>query len=75
MIKIALAFLLLTTFAATQNSQQYTLSPALPPTAFLGQYYTCDFRVAGLTNPKYTFDDLPYFFKASSSGRLEGTPT
>jgi hypothetical protein len=31
--------------------------------------------VAGLTNPKYTFSNLPRFFKSSSSGRIEGTPT
>jgi len=37
-------------------------------------YYTCDFRVQGLTNPTYIFSNLPYFFKASPGGRIEGTP-
>jgi hypothetical protein len=57
------------------TSSNYQLSPSLPPNAFVGQYYTCDFRVQGLTNPTYQFSNLPSFLQASSSGRIEGTPT
>ena len=75
MIK-TLVFLLLLSLAASYGRDRYdfSLSPTIPPPAFLGQYYTCDFRVAGLKNPVYTFERLPRFLKGSSIGRLEGTP-
>jgi hypothetical protein len=53
----------------------YPLSPAFPPTAFEGHYYTCTFRVSGLTNPSFTFDNLPNYFVWSSSGTIEGIPS
>lgn len=73
--------LLLLLLAATFTNQsaptinQYTLSPALPPTAFIGQYYTCNFRVSGLSTPSFSFIDLPDCFTPSSSGALEGIPS
>ena len=58
----------------TLGPNQYILSPNLPPTAFIGQYYTCNFRVSGLTAPRFTFVDLPDCFTHSHSGAIEGIP-
>lgn len=75
MNKITIIVLLLLSLHLNQATPGYILSPALPPTAFIGEYYTCDFRVAGLVNPTFTFKNLPRFFKSLPSGRIEGTPT
>lgn len=74
--KLALTLFLLLLTLSTQggNRNQYSLSPNLPPTAFIGQYYTCNFRVGGLANPSFSFKNLPSCFTASSSGTVEGIP-
>jgi hypothetical protein len=60
----------------TLNSySQYDISPSLPPSAFIGQYYTCQFRASGLKNPSFSFENLPSFLTASSNGAIEGIPT
>jgi hypothetical protein len=76
-MKVSIVFLLLLlglAVAADWTEGEYLLNPSIPPVAFLGQYYTCDFRVAGLSGTTYTFEKLPQFFRGSSSGRVEGTP-
>jgi hypothetical protein len=74
--QLAIIFLLIAlTSQASSKGNQYSLSPDLPPTAFIGQYYTCNFRVGGLSTPSFTFSNLPSCFTASSSGTVEGIPT
>lgn len=55
-------------------SSDFFLSPPLPPTAFVGEYYTATFRVLGLDNPVFVFDNLPQCFKGYKDGTIEGTP-
>lgn len=57
-----------------QGSTDFFLSPPLPPTAFVGEYYTTTFRVLGLDNPVFKFEDLPQCFKGYKDGTIEGTP-
>jgi len=64
-----------TIFAQNDQEQQYFLSPPLPPTAFLGQFYTAQFRVVGLDNPKFSFPNLPSFLAPQPDGTVSGTPT
>ena len=69
---------LLLTLAITQKSNtysMYSLTPVIPPIAFVGQYYTCAFRVNGLNYPSFTFENLPEHFTASSTGTIEGVPS
>jgi hypothetical protein len=42
-----------------QGANEFFLSPPLPPTAFVGEYYTTQFRILGLDNPVFRFTDLP----------------
>jgi hypothetical protein len=56
------------------SPSSYQLSPTLPPTAFVDQYYTCTFRVGGLTKPKFTFNHLPPPLTGSRNGNIEGVP-
>ena len=62
--------------ALTQQgySHDFFLSPPLPPTAFVGEYYTTQFRVLGLDNPVFYFTKLPKFLKGHADGTIEGTP-
>ena len=46
-------------FAQTLEKNDFYLAPSNPPTAFLAQYYTVQFRVAGLNNPSFSFNGLP----------------
>ena len=46
----------------------------MPPTAFVGEYYTATFRVLGLDNPVFKFVDLPQCFTGYKDGTIEGTP-
>lgn len=72
-----LALLLLLLVSAHQNHQsynQYEISPIIPPTAFVGQYYTVNFRVNGLAKPDISFDNLPDCFTALNTGTIEGIP-
>jgi hypothetical protein len=76
-LRIAL-FTLLLTIAITQRSStysKYSLTPVIPPIAFVGQYYTCAFRVNGLNYPTFTFENLPQHFTASATGTIEGVPS
>jgi len=59
---------------ACAGNDEYFISPPIPPTAFVGEFYTVQFRVLGLDNPVFKFEDLPLFFKGYSDGTLEGTP-
>lgn len=75
--QIRLALLLFLIVAAHQNndsSNQYEITPIIPPTAFIGQYYTVNFRVNGLAKPNISFDNLPDCFSALNTGTIEGTP-
>lgn len=56
------------------SNQEYELSPTLPPSGFLGLYYTCQFYVQGLTAPHFTFRNLPSFLECSEGGAIKGTP-
>lgn len=69
-------FLLITLLVLAQqyNTPDYFLSPPLPPTAFVGQYYTVRFRVIGVDNPLFKIEGLPKCFKASPDGVIEGNP-
>lgn len=69
-IPLSLILLLLLTYC---NSEQQ-LSPLIPPTAFAGNYYTCQFRVLGVDFPKYEFQGLPPSMNGSPSGKVSGTP-
>ncbi len=71
---ILLLLLITVAFQHSDNYNQYEISPALPPTAFIGQYYTVNFRVGGLSTPDFTFDNLPSCFTGSSTGTIEGIP-
>jgi len=68
---LLLALLLALVFA---SPEEYFISPPIPPTAFVGEFYTVQFRVLGLDNPVFKFEDLPLFFKGYSDGTLEGIP-
>lgn len=72
----ALIFLLLLSLSTQtrDNYNQYDILPNLPPTAYIGQYYTVKFRVSGLTTPIFTFKSLPSCFTTTDDGTLEGTP-
>ena len=67
-------FITLLVLAKQSDSGDYFLSPPLPSTAFVGQYYTIQFRVIGVDNPLFKFDGLPKCFKGSPDGVLEGNP-
>ena len=73
----SLTLLLFLLVAASQNHNgpnQYEITPIIPPTAFVGQYYTVNFRVNGLAKPDISFDNLPDCFTALSTGTIEGVP-
>lgn len=76
-LRIALFTLLLTlTLSQKDNTySMYSLTPVIPPIAFVGQYYTCAFRVNGLNYPSFTFENLPDHFTASTTGAIEGVPS
>jgi hypothetical protein len=44
------------------------------PTAFLGDYYTVQFRVVGLDNPSFAFQTLPPWFTGYPNGTISGLP-
>jgi hypothetical protein len=71
---ILLFVLLIISHQSLDNYNQYEITPTLPPIAFVGQYYTVNFRVSGLTAPTFTFDNLPSCFNASGNGEIQGTP-
>ena len=71
MYKYLIAILLIT--STIQNDSLF-LTPTYPPTAFFEQYYEVRFRVIGLTNPTFTFTNLPSFLKGSESGVVSGVP-
>lgn len=73
MYRVLLAILLV---ALSQQGceSDYFLSPPLPPTAFIGEYYTTQFRILGLDNPVFKFSDLPEELKGYPDGTLAGTP-
>ncbi len=74
MFKYILIALLLANTLASDDSDGYFLSPPLPPTAYKGEYYTVQFRVIGLDNPIFSFDNLPACLKSYDDGTIEGTP-
>lgn len=72
-----LALLLFLIVAAHQNHNGYNLyeiTPIIPPTAFVGQYYTVNFRVNGFAKPDISFLNLPDCFTALNTGTIEGIP-
>ncbi len=74
MFKYLLVAVLLATSIASDDSDGYFLSPPLPPTAYKGEFYTVQFRVIGLDNPVFSFDNLPACLKSYDDGTIEGTP-
>lgn len=56
------------------DQPQYQVIPPLPPTAFLGQTYSCQFRIPGLVFPTFRFDGLPSGLLGSLSGLVKGRP-
>ncbi len=74
MIKYLLVALLLASACADDGSDGLFLSPPLPPTAYKGEYYTVQFRVIGIDNPYFSFENLPSCLKGSPDGTVEGTP-
>jgi hypothetical protein len=74
MIKYLLVVLLLASACANDSSDDLFLSPPLPPTAYKGEYYTVQFRVIGIDNPIFSFENLPSCLRGSPDGTLEGTP-
>ena len=73
MYKVLLG-LFLVTLTMQGCGSDYFLSPPLPPTAFIGEYYTTQFRILGLDNPLFKFVDLPKWFKGYKDGTIAGTP-
>jgi hypothetical protein len=69
-----LFLVLLLALGACSHRGDYFVSPPIPPTAFVGEYYTVQFRVLGLDNPVFKFEDMPDCFKGHSDGTVEGTP-
>jgi hypothetical protein len=74
MFKYLLVALLLASAVADNSSDGFFLSPPLPPTAYKGEYYTLQFRVIGIDNPLFSFDNLPACLSGSPDGTIEGTP-
>lgn len=74
MFKYLLVALILASACADDSSDDLFLSPPLPPTAYKGEYYTVQFRVIGLDNPVFSFENLPACLHGSPDGTLEGTP-
>lgn len=75
MNRLVLATLLLVvSLQQPDNNSNYQISPPLPPTAFVGQYYTCQFRVLGMDFPTFEFRGLPSCFTGSKAGMIEGVP-
>jgi len=74
MIKYLLLAVLLTSACAGDSNDDFFLSPPLPPTAYKEEYYTVQFRVIGIDNPVFSWENLPSCLKGSPDGTLEGTP-
>ena len=72
MYKYLIAILLIT---STIQYDTLFLTPTYPPTAFFEQFYEVRFRAIGLSNPAFTFTNLPSFLKGSESGIVSGVPT
>jgi len=69
------ALLLLILISPASHSQpRYALAPEIPPAAFLGQNYACQFQVTGLPTPRFSFKGLPKEFTWDASGMIKGTP-
>ena len=78
-ILFALSLFVLLTLINTNKGNyldtvSYKIVPEFPSEAFLGQYYTCRFRVNGMSKPIFRFYNLPSFFSASPSGIIQGIP-
>lgn len=67
-------FIVLLVASVSADSSNYFLSPALPSTAFKNEFYTTQFRVIGLDNPEFSFNNLPACFKGTSDGVVSGIP-
>lgn len=69
-----IASIFLCAFAQIIEKNDFYLTPISPPTAFLAQYYTVQFRVTGLNNPSFSFNSLPSFLVGSENGSVQGVP-
>ena len=74
MIKVTIILLAVFILANCHYGHRTFLSPIIPPTAFVGQYYTCQFRVLGMDFPIYKFHGLPPNMTGNHYGRVIGTP-
>lgn len=74
MYKLQLIGLLVAVCLAQDSSNNYFLTPPLPPTAFTGQYYTVQLRVIGMSNPTFSFDNAPSFLATDPNGTIQGYP-
>jgi len=74
MIKYLLLAILFASVCSHDGNDDYFLSPPLPPTAYKGEYYTVQFRVIGVDNPLFSWENVPSCLKGSPDGTLEGTP-
>lgn len=75
MLRYLIAALLLASILTTDASRSnanFLLSPAIPNTAFQGQYYEVRFRVRGLESPNFTYKNLPSFLNGTSEGVVSG---
>jgi hypothetical protein len=61
-------------FTASSDKPNTQLSPMIPPTAFLGHYYTCQFKVLGMDSAVYMFKGLPASLSGNNNGLVTGTP-
>lgn len=75
MMQLTLCLLAVLLLAATADQSHYQLTPPLPPTAFLAQTYSCQFRVPGLAYPAFRFQGLPSGLSGSASGLVRGVPS
>jgi hypothetical protein len=75
MMSLKATLMLVGLMLLTVLTQQYSVSPTLPPTAFVDQYYTCAFRVGGLSKPRFSFSQLPPPLVGSRNGIVYGVPS
>jgi hypothetical protein len=57
---------------AVYSQGNHYVTPAFPPTAHQNQYYSVRYRVRGLDNPSFTFENLPQSFEGTSEGVISG---
>lgn len=74
MYRLVALLLLILIQLAIADQPLYVVMPQLPPTAFVGQPYACQFTVTGISAPLFAFNGLPKEIATNSAGLIKGTP-